>query len=94
MPVKLPAPADGTAEHAAPNGAAIADALDDGDADMDVEGDAALAVVPLEPHAVAPSAMAAETVAIAASLYFTGTPSDGNGLIFWVERFPGWSVSG
>jgi hypothetical protein len=79
MPVKLPAPVDGTAEHAAPNGAAIAEALDDGDADMDVDaaGEAAPDAVPLELHAVAPSAMAAETVAMAASLYFTGTPSDG-----------------
>jgi hypothetical protein len=77
MPWKLPAPEDGTDEHAAPNGAAMADALgvadaamdEDGDADADVADDELL--VPLEPHAAAPSAMPTETVAMAADLNFT-----------------------
>jgi hypothetical protein len=75
MPVKLPAPEDGTAEQAGPNGldAVCADWVgmaDAADADEDEAGDPELAEVPLEPHAAAPNARPADRTAIAGTLYF------------------------
>jgi hypothetical protein len=82
MPWKLPAPEDGTDVHAGPNGAAIVDGLgaaeaaaDDGAAAAgDVEDPDAELLDPLEPHAATPNATLAPTAAMAATLYFTGTP--------------------
>jgi hypothetical protein len=79
MPWKLPAPEDGTAEQAGPNGfdavcpdwVGMADA-EDGDEDgLDPE----LADVPLEPHAAAPNARPADRTAMAGTLYFIGVDS-------------------
>jgi hypothetical protein len=81
MPWKLPAPDEGTDEHAAPNGAAMADELGmaedgplDGAAAAADELDAELPD-PVEPQAAAPSAMLAESAATAANVYFMETPS-------------------
>jgi hypothetical protein len=82
IPWKLPAPEDGTDEHADPNGAATVDVLGVAEAAMDEDEDGeaedpdAELLAPLEPHAAPPSAMPTETVAMAANLNFTGTPSD------------------
>jgi hypothetical protein len=75
MPVKLPAPEDGTAEQAGPNGfdAVCADwvgAADAADEDEDGVPDPELAEVPLEPHAAAPNARPADRTAMAGTLYF------------------------
>ncbi|MGH3120341.1 MAG: hypothetical protein ACRDND_04820 [Streptosporangiaceae bacterium] len=75
MPVKLPAPEDGTAEQAGPNGfeAVCADCVGMAEAEDDDEDGAAdpeLAEVPLEPHAAAPNARPADTTAMAGILYF------------------------
>jgi hypothetical protein len=75
MPEKLPAPEDGTAEQAGPNGfdavcadwVGMADAEDD---DEDGAGDPELAELPLEPHAAAPNARPADRTAMAGTLYF------------------------
>jgi hypothetical protein len=74
MPEKLPAPEDGTAEQAGPNGAdavcadwvGMAEAEDD---DEDGVLDPELAEVPLEPHAAAPNARPADRTAMAGILY-------------------------
>jgi hypothetical protein len=75
MPVKLPAPDDGTAEQAGPNGfdAVCADWVGIADAEDGVL-DPELADVPLEPHAAAPNARPAVARAMAGILCF----------IFWV----------
>jgi hypothetical protein len=72
MPVKLPAPDDGTAEQAGPNGfdAVCADWVDAADEDEDGVPDPELAEVPLEPHAAAPNARPADRTAMAGTLYF------------------------
>jgi hypothetical protein len=87
MPEKLPAPEDGTAEQAGPNGfdAVCADwvgmAEDD---DEDGVPDPEFAEVPLEPHAAAPNARPAEMTAMAGTLYF----------IFWTPHSLGYETSG
>jgi hypothetical protein len=73
MPVKLPAPDDGTAEQAGPNGFAAVCADWVGmaeDEDDDGAEDPELAEVPLEPHAAAPNARPADRAATAGTLYF------------------------
>jgi hypothetical protein len=89
MPVKLPAPEDGTAEQAGPNGAdaVCADwvgtaeaAADDEDGVLDPE----FAEVPLEPHAAAPNARPADRTAMAGTLYFISP-----GLLVWVNGTSG-----
>jgi hypothetical protein len=75
MPEKLPAPEDGTAEQAGPNGfdAVCADWVGMADAEEDDEDgvlDPELAEVPLEPHAAAPKARPAVMTAMAGTLYF------------------------
>jgi hypothetical protein len=89
MPEKLPAPEDGTAEQAGPNGfdAVCADWVGMADAeDDDEEGvlDPELAELPLEPHAAAPNARPADTTAMAGILYF----------IFWIPLSFGVNISG
>jgi hypothetical protein len=70
MPVKLPAPDDGTFEQAGPNGAMaepepeLAGAADDADAFGDDDDE------PLEPHAAVPSATAAAMAPTARNLFF------------------------
>jgi hypothetical protein len=81
MPVKLPDPVDGTDAQPDPNGAAMVDALGEAEAGMDdadavglAEAPDAELLDPLEPHAATPNATLAPTAAMAATLYFTGTP--------------------
>jgi hypothetical protein len=85
MPEKLPAPDDGTAEQAGPNGfdAVCADWVGMADAEDDDEDgllDPELAELPLEPHAAAPNARPADRTAMAGTLYF----------ISWTPHSLGW----
>jgi len=74
MPLKLPAPDDGTAEQAGPNGFEAAWADWDGIAEEAGAEEAGfeLADEPLEPQAATPNAALADSAATAANLYFIG----------------------